>query len=102
MRYIYLLLIVLLVFSSCEQYVTKQYQGQVIAKGIEPAIAPLWNKAGSPTEYFIILVDQESNKALRVNTTTATWYSVEKGDTVSFHLNEYDLRVAGNGSEHLK
>lgn len=96
MKKLLILFIPLLLFS-CDY--EKQYCGVVIQKGYEGPTSGY--KSVQDPVYFIILKVDSVNKAIRVNVTVPTYYSLEQGGRACFNLSEFDIRYYGNGTGHL-
>jgi len=80
----------LFAFSSCEESLTKKlYSGPIVDKLNVP------NNYGSPN-FFVFFKDSKSGKVLKLRVSHNVYYNYNVGDTVSFNLNDKQLRSNDN------
>jgi hypothetical protein len=78
----------------------KNYCGKVIELGKENPTSGY--KSSHDARYFVVFIDRDCNKHIRVDCTVPTFFSLSIGENVCFELNKLDLQRYGNGYKHLK
>ncbi len=80
----------------------KEYCGKVIDKGYDPPSSGY--KSQQDAQYWIVLMDQDIHKAVRVHVTPSCFYDTDKDDHVCFILSARQMEQYGNTDEykHLK
>ncbi len=79
----------------------KNYCGPVISKGYEQPTSGY--KSKQDAVYFVIILDDQCKKHIRVNVTVPTYYEAKDGKSMCFTLSKWNMRNYGNSNgEHLK
>lgn len=84
-----IMLCVLFAFSSCESLTEKLYSGPIVDK------LNISNVHGHPN-FFVFFKDSKSGKVLKLRVSHNVYYNCNVGDTVSFNLNDKELRSNDN------
>lgn len=81
---------------------TKEYRGVIIDKGYDPPSSGY--KSTSEAKYWLVIMDDECHKAVRIHVTPACYYSLDKGQRASFDLSGMEMTSYGNTEkyQHLK
>lgn len=77
-----------------------RYSGIVVEKGIEGPTSGY--KTQTDTKYFVIYREEKTNQCIRVNTTIPCYYSLNKGQRVSFTLSNREMNNLGNTTTKTK
>ena len=80
----------------------KTYRGIIIDKGYDPPSSGY--KSSSESQYWVVIIDDECHKAVRIHVTPACYYSLDKNNRASFNLSGNNMTSYGNtrNYEHLK
>jgi len=87
------------IFWAVDYNSKKTYSGTVSEIGYE-SNEGYYKHSGNPKYYILLLVDS-INMAVRINVTVPLWSSMHKEDRVSFSLSRRELEEYGNGDKHL-
>lgn len=93
-------LISFIIYDKQQQSKEYKYCGFIITKGYEQPTSGY--KANRDAVYYVIMKENVSGKAIRVNVNVPTFYSLDAGSNTCFTLSNMSLYKCGNTQNSSK
>lgn len=95
-----LFLLLSILFISCNHNTKTLYKGVVVDKHyVDPSAG---YKSYQEEQYQIYMLEDKTQKVIKVITNVPTYYKLEKGDRVAFRLSNLDMYNLGNSEDPQK